>query len=53
MIVPGFFTDFIALLLLFRPTRALIISKYVSSNAGWKKTRSKGSIIDVDYKEDK
>jgi UPF0716 family protein affecting phage T7 exclusion len=53
LIVPGFFTDFIALLLLFRPIRALIVSKYVSSNTGWKKTRSKGSIIDVDYKEDK
>ena len=53
LIVPGFFTDFIALLLLFRPTRVLIISKYASSNTGWKKTRSKGSIIDVDHKEDK
>ena len=53
LIIPGFFTDFIALLLLFRPTRVLIISKYASSNTGWKKTRSKGSVIDVDHKEDK
>ena len=53
MIIPGFFTDSLGILLLIRPIRHLFIQKYVSSFS--KKTRSNRrgkTIIDVEHKNE-
>ena len=52
LLLPGFLTDFIALLFLYKPIRLFSIRKYVIRPERHT-NRSKGRVIDVDHTEDK
>ena len=51
-LVPGFLTDFIALMFLISPLKNTLISKYSSSPGYSKQKQSRNSVIDVDHKEE-
>ena len=51
LIIPGFFTDSIGVLLLFKSVRHLITSKLMKSPQNyWKSGKKSRTIIDVDHK---
>ena len=50
-LIPGFLTDFIAIILLIGPFRSILIRKYSFVDTR-SKNQSRKSVIDVDYKED-
>ena len=51
LLIPGFFTDFIGILLLVTPLKSLLINKYSFSSVRPRRQRGK-SVIDVDHRED-
>lgn len=53
LLIPGFLTDSISVILLFKPFRSYFIKKYVMSGGAGSRRRYKGTVIDVDHREDK
>lgn len=51
LIIPGFFTDFLALLFLIKPIRLSLINKSYKEKSGQSR-RSKDNIIDIDHRHD-
>ena len=51
LLIPGFFTDFIGILLLVTPLKSTLINKYSFSSIRPRRQRGK-SVIDVDHRED-
>ena len=50
-LIPGFFTDFIGILLLITPVKSSLINKYGFSSARPQR-QSRKSVIDVEHRED-
>ena len=53
LLIPGFLTDSISALLLFKPFRYYFISKYAVSRNVRGRSRASSTVIDVDHTEDK
>ena len=51
-LIPGFLTDFIALLLLFSPIKNILIQKYSLKPNYSRKQQNRKSVIDVEHRED-
>ena len=51
-LIPGFLTDFIALLLLFSPIKNILIQKYCLKPNYSRKQQDRKSVIDVEHRED-
>ena len=51
LVIPGFFTDLIGVLLLFKPFRHIILNKFMGSSKNYRRYQKKGrTIIDVEHK---
>ena len=53
LLIPGFLTDSISAIFLFKPFRSYLIRKYATSGRTGSRRRSSGNVIDVDHTEDK
>jgi len=51
-LIPGFLTDFVALLLLFPPIKNILILKYSFKPNYSRKQQNRKSVIDVEHRED-
>ena len=51
-LIPGFLTDFVALLLLFSPIKNILIRKYSFKPNYSRKQQNRKSVIDVEHRED-
>jgi len=51
-LIPGFLTDFIALLLLFSPIKNILIQRYSFNPTHTRKQQNRKSVIDVEHRED-